>query len=71
MKPKGFCDLVLGLGLLAAAIPVSAHHSFAAIFDPDKPIVLKAVVTEVRWENPHTLIYVDEGHDRKRRQMDF
>lgn len=59
MRRKAFCDLVLGLGLVAAAMPVSAHHSFAAVFDRDKPIVVKAVVTEVRWENPHTLIYVD------------
>ena len=40
-------------------IPVAAHHSFAATFDRDKPIVVKAVVAEVHWENPHTLMYVD------------
>ena len=59
MKHKGFWGPVLRLGLLVAACPLSAHHSFAAIFDRDKPITVKAVVTEVRWENPHTLIYVD------------
>jgi DNA/RNA endonuclease YhcR with UshA esterase domain len=61
MTQKGFC-VVLGLGLLAApaiTITVSAHHSFAATFDVNKPVTVKAVITEVRWENPHTLMYVD------------
>ena len=40
-------------------MPVSAHHSFAATFDRDKPVTVKAVITEVHWENPHTLMYVD------------
>jgi len=49
----------LSSGLLVAAISVSAHHSFAATFDLNKPVTVKAVITEVHWENPHTLIYVD------------
>jgi Family of unknown function (DUF6152) len=59
MARKGFCGLVLGLGLLVATISVSAHHSFAATFDRDKPVTVKAVITEIHWENPHTLMYVD------------
>ena len=59
MKHKAFWGLVLSLGLLAAATPAWAHHSFAVAFDRDKPVTVQAVVTEVKWENPHTLIYVD------------
>src|ERR1700694_279931 len=59
MKRKRFFGLVVGLGWLVATISVSAHHSFAATFDSEKPVTVKAVVTEVHWENPHTLIYVD------------
>ena len=59
MKHEAFWGLVLSLGLLAAAMPAWAHHSFAVAFDRDKPVTVQAVVTEVKWENPHTLIYAD------------
>ena len=48
-----------GLVLLLAAVPVVAHHSFAAEFDAAKPVNLKGVVTKVEWQNPHTYFYVD------------
>jgi hypothetical protein len=51
---------VLGaLIAVASAIPVSAHHSFAAEFDATKPVNLTGVVTKVEWMNPHTYFYID------------
>jgi DNA/RNA endonuclease YhcR with UshA esterase domain len=47
------------LVLLAAAIPASAHHSFAAVFDANQPVTVKGVVTEVRLENPHSWFFID------------
>ncbi len=46
-------------GLLVAALPVSAHHSFPAQYDVDKPITLTGKVTNVEWTNPHIFIYID------------
>ena len=46
-------------GLLLAAVPVLAHHSFAAEFDADKPITLKGTLTKMEWINPHGWIYID------------
>ena len=46
-------------GVLLGAVSVSAHHSFAAEFDIDKPLTLKGVVTKVEWVNPHVYLYID------------
>jgi hypothetical protein len=47
-----------GVALLAAA-PLSAHHSFAAVFDANQPVTVHGTVTEVRLENPHSWFFVD------------
>jgi len=57
----------LGAGLLLAAVPVVAHHSFAAEFDADKPFKLTGVVTKIEWQNPHTFFYLDVTDDRTKR----
>jgi len=57
---------VVGVGLLLAAVPLLAHHSFSAEFDVDKPITLTGTLTELRWVNPHGWIYMDvKGQDGK------
>jgi hypothetical protein len=49
----------LVLGLILAAIPVSAHHAFAAEFDAKKPVKLQGTVTKMEWINPHAWIHID------------
>jgi DNA/RNA endonuclease YhcR with UshA esterase domain len=46
-------------GLLVSAVPVPAHHSFAAEYDANKPVTLKGTVTKVEWTNPHARFYID------------
>ena len=55
--------VVLGVGvavlLVATAVPVSAHHAFAAEFDASSPIELTGTVVRMEWVNPHTWIHID------------
>jgi hypothetical protein len=48
------------LGLALGALPILAHHSFAAEYDSNKPVKVTGVVTKVEWLNPHIWFYVDE-----------
>ncbi len=50
---------VFAIGLLSAAVPMLAHHSFSAEFDNSKPVSLQGTVTKVDWLNPHIWIYLD------------
>jgi|SRR5215471_5503625 len=59
MKSRVLAVLVAAVALSASAVPVFAHHSFAAEFDTAKPVNLTGVVTKVEWMNPHTYFYVD------------
>jgi len=65
MKGSRFAALVAG-ALALVAVRASAHHSFAAEFDADKPITVKCVITQVRIENPHSWFFLDAtGADGK------
>src|SRR6185436_3456483 len=59
MRHRVVGALSLVAGLLLAAAPVAAHHSFAAEFDANKPVTMTGVVTKVEWTNPHAWFYIN------------
>jgi hypothetical protein len=53
-------NVVASAGLLvAAALPVAAHHSFSAEFDSTKQVTLVGKVVQMEWVNPHSWLQID------------
>lgn len=58
MRTKFFVALSCA-AVLAAAVPVVAHHAFGGEFDANMPVLLKGTVAKVEWVNPHAWIHIN------------
>ena len=62
----GAVALGVGLLLVAGAVPVDAHHGFAAEFDDQKPVTVTGTIALFEWRNPHSWVHLDvTGPDDK------
>jgi hypothetical protein len=59
MRTKFFSVVAGAAFVVAVAVPVVAHHSFAAEFDAKRPVKLRGTVTKMEWINPHSWIHID------------
>ena len=54
------------------AVPAAPHHAFSVAFDLQRPVAVEGLVTEVKWENPHSWIFIDaKRHDGTVEQWRF
>ena len=59
MRNKSMIVVAIVGVLLAAALTVSAHHSFSAEFDGSKTVTLEGKVFKMDFVNPHSWLYID------------
>src|SRR5438105_4137159 len=45
--------------LVGAAVPVLAHHAFAAEFDAKRPVEFSGSIAKVEWTNPHVWLHLN------------
>ncbi len=51
--------MMTGVWLAGTAVPLQAHHAFAAEFDANKPVHFEGTVTKMEWINPHVWLHMD------------
>ena len=56
---RSICAVLVSGLILAAGIPVWAHHSFAAAYDTSKQITVQGTIVQVRLTNPHSWFFLD------------
>jgi len=64
--------LAAGCALAFGALSASAHHSFSAEYDRERPVTVTGTVTLLEWTNPHARLYVDAvGEDGATQHWDL
>ena len=51
--------LIIAAGVMFAAVPAGAHHSFGATYNVDKEITLEGKVVQVSLRSPHSFFFVE------------
>jgi DNA/RNA endonuclease YhcR with UshA esterase domain len=51
--------LAVASGMLLTAAPAVAHHGTSVNYDFSRTITIVGTVTEFRWRNPHSALFVD------------
>ena len=41
-----------------AAVPAWSHHSFAAVYDPEKQVSVEGKIVQFLYRNPHSVLHV-------------
>ena len=59
MRNKMISAAAIIVVLFAAAMTVSAHHSFSAEFDGSKTVSIEGKVFKMDFVNPHSWLYID------------
>jgi len=62
VKTRPRASSCLAVILLAASLPLFAHHGSAG-YDTDKVVTITGTVTRFDWSNPHCVLYVDHKNE--------
>jgi hypothetical protein len=54
---------LLSVGAFLGSSRTSAHHSFSAVFDANRPVKISGTITRVEWSNPHIWFYLNVTGD--------
>ncbi len=49
--------------VFAFALALAAHHSVPAVYDINRTLTIRGVVTKTEWMNPHARFWVDAKND--------
>jgi len=54
---------LLAVIVVSGVVPIVAHHSITSAFFIDRTQTIEGDLVELRWKNPHTLVFVNARSD--------